>query len=99
MRILFHLTSSHLAHRLPARTRGIPFSSDMINNTYINANQQPATGPVQSSYGEEFDITYGLDTDLLPLVVVGNCVRTILLERAEICPTHGTGLSVILPNS
>ena len=29
----------------------------MINNTYINANQQPATGPVQS-YGEEFDFTY-----------------------------------------
>ena len=33
----------------------------MLNDTYVNANQQPASGAVQT-YGEEFDITYGTNT-------------------------------------
>ena len=33
----------------------------MINETYINANQQPAQGPLQT-YGDEFDIFYRNNT-------------------------------------
>ena len=33
----------------------------MINDTYINANQQPAQGAVQT-YGEEFDFYYRVNS-------------------------------------